>query len=183
MFSFPGYEFGVPALTSCSSYGAANLCSAAGTKAAMQDVACTGEELSLTECTWSIPSQACSSHEKDSILYCGPSAGFSEGSVRLLSVDGAPSLTGQGIVEVFMKGEWSRVCGLSAGAQTLACKALGFAGAVASEGNADAVRDTQAPRVGGLDCKGSEASLLDCSFEFGEDVYCAPSESSMVHCT
>merc|ERR1712032_513513 len=128
------------------------------------------------------PSKACLTHEEDSIVYCGPSIGTSEGSVRLLSAEGAPSLSGHGLVEIFVKEEWSPVCGISQGAQSLLCKALGFAGADSSGGGADVARSSRTPSVGDLDCRGSEASVLDCSFDAGDDVYCAPSEASMVHC-
>ena len=177
----PGYEYGVPSLSPCSSYGAANLCGASGTKVAMSDLTCTGDELTLTECTWSAPSDGCLSHEADSIVFCGSSAGTSEGSVRLLSAEGAPSLTGQGALEVFLNEAWSPVCGISPGAQALACKALGFAGADSSGGSVGAA-GSRIPRVGSLECGGSEASLLDCSFEANDDVYCAASEASTISC-
>lgn len=178
-----GYEYGVPSLSPCGTYGAANLCGASGTKIAMQDLACTGDELTLAECAWSAPSGACLAHEADSIVYCGSSStGTGEGSVRLLSADGAPSLTGQGALEIFVNEEWSPVCGISPGAQSLACKALGFAGADSSAGSME-VAGGRIPGVGKLDCKGSETSLLDCSFEAGDDVYCAPAEASTISCT
>ena len=180
-----GYDYGVPSLSPCSTYGAANLCGASGTKVAMASVACTGDELTLTECAWSVPSEACLTHEADSIVYCGSSStGFSEGSVRLLSAEGAPSLTGQGALEMLVNEEWSPVCGISPGAQSLACKALGFAGAAdSSAGSMEIAGGSHIPRVGKLDCKGSETSLLDCSFEAGDDVYCAPAEASTISCT
>merc|ERR1711997_122805 len=96
------------------------------------------------------------------------------GSARLLSVDGALSLSGDGIVEVFLHEAWSPVCRISSGAASVLCRALGFPGTTTAVGTA---QGTMAPVVGDMSCSGSEASVLECSFESGEDVYCAPSEA------
>merc|ERR1712087_201004 len=119
------------------------------------------------------------SHDRDSIVFCGSSSGTSEGSVRLLSGEGAPSLSGEGIAEIFVHGEWSPVCGISPGAQSLLCKALGFAGADSSGGSVWAA-GSRVPSVGSLECKGSEASVLECHFDAKDDVYCAASEASAI---
>merc|ERR1712012_858448 len=176
-----GFAYGIPSSSPCGTYGAENLCGAPSTEVAMQDLACTGGELGLSDCTWVAPSTECQTHERDSIVYCGSSDVTTPvGSVRLLSADGAPSLTQDGLVEIFVNGEWSPVCGISPGAETLVCKALGFAGVAVSKGSAPTVgRSLRAPRLGDLRCKGSEASVLDCSFDAGDDVYCAPSEASV----
>merc|ERR1739844_408832 len=105
--------------------------------------------------------------------------GTAEGSVRLLSADGAPSLSGDGIAEVFLGGAWSPVCGISAGAASVLCKTAGFAGTASGT---ETARSTKSPRVGDLSCSGSEATVLDCTSLRGEDVYCASSEASLVHC-
>ena len=174
-----GYEYGVPAMSPCGSYGAANLCGAIGSPVVMQDLACTGGEMSITECSWLTPSSV--AHDQDSVVYCGSSStGIAEGSVRLLSSEGAPSLSAFGLLEIFLSGSWSPVCGVSSGAESLVCKALGFAGT--ASGEVEAGRSSSAPRIGGLTCSGTESSVLDCSFESGDDVYCAPSEASAIHC-
>lgn len=171
-------------MSPCGTYGAANLCGAHGTKVAMQSLTCTGEELSLSDCTWSTPSDGCLTHDQDSIVHCGPSSASPvEGSVRLLSSDGAPSLSGHGLVEVFVQDAWSPVCGISSGAQALLCKVLGFSGAGSSSRVAnDVAHSLPSPRMGSLDCNGSEVNVLGCSFEAEDDVYCAPSEASMISC-
>ena len=167
-------------MSPCSTYGGADVCGPTAVPIAMQDLACTGGELSIKDCTWSEPSGA--SHEQDSILFCGSASdGPADGSVRLLSRDGAPSLSSNGIVEIYLGGHWSPVCGISSGAESLVCKELGFAGAVAGSVQEKA-RSLSSPRIGGLTCSGAEASVLDCSYEFGDDVYCAPSEASLISC-
>jgi len=173
-----GYEYGVLAMSPCGAYGAANLCGAIDSPVAMQDLVCSGGEMSVTECSWVTPSNAV--HDQDSVIYCGSSTGTVEGSVRLLSTDGAPSLSADGIVEIFLSGSWSPVCGISSGAESLVCKALGFMGT--ASGAVESGHGFSAPRIGGLTCSGTEGSVLECSFESGDDVYCAPSEASIVHC-
>ena len=175
-----GYDYGLPAPSPCGTYGAHNLCGAAGSAVAMEGLRCTGAELTLSECTWASPSTACQSHERDSIIFCGSSATPAVGgeAIRLLSEDGAPSLSGSGIVEIFSDSEWSSVCGLNSGAASVICQNLGFA----SAGTTTVGRSSSAPQVGALSCKGSEASVLGCSFSQGEDVYCARAEAAVVLC-
>merc|ERR1719480_59583 len=109
-----GYEFGVPSMSPCSTYGAANLCGSSAVPVTMQDLVCSGGELSVKDCTWSEPSGA--THKQDSILFCGSSSdGPVDGSLRLLSPDGAPSLSASGIVEIYLNNHWSQVCGMSLG--------------------------------------------------------------------
>ena len=167
-------------MSPCSTYGAADLCGPPAVPITMQDLVCIGGELSIEDCTWSEPSGV--THDQDSILFCGTASdGPAEGSVRLLSQDRAPSLSSSGIVEIYLGGRWSPVCGISTGAESLVCKELGFAGAAAGTGQ-EKTRSLSSPSVGGLTCSGAEASVLDCSYDVGDDVYCAPSEASLVSC-
>merc|ERR1740121_1870903 len=50
-----GYDYGVPSLSPCSTYGGANLCGASGSAIAWADLTCSGDELTVAECTWSTP--------------------------------------------------------------------------------------------------------------------------------
>merc|ERR1712154_344300 len=111
-------------------------------------------------------------HEQDSILFCGSSSsGPVDGSVRLLSPDGLARLSATGIVEIFLNNRWSPVCGISSGAESLLCKTLGFAGAAAGSQHGGTARSSSAPLVGDLACSGFEESVLNCSFNAGDDVY------------
>ena len=154
----------------------------------MQQLVCTGSELSIGECSWSAPDQACFEHRLDAVVFCGDASHSAtpEGAVRLLSNDGAPSLSGTGVLEVHVGGVWSPVCGITPGAAAVACKLMGFAGAATPGGMSLAGHDghdSKEPRVGDLDCGGSEPSILDCSFQAGDDVFCAAAEATVVHCT
>lgn len=127
-----GFAFGSVSSSPCGTYGGANLCSAAGAPVAMKDLACTGGELSVQECLWSEPDVNCLSHSADSVVYCGNdgSRTYMEGTLRMLSYDGAPAVNGQGRLEIFSGGYWAPVCrsGFSAGAEIVACKSMGFDG-------------------------------------------------------
>ena len=103
LFDFDG---GI-ASADCSTYGGDALCGAGGSPVAMQGLSCTGEELSVKECSWSAPSSACSSHAQDAVVFC--SAGepvATEGTLRLISTDGAPASTGR--LEVLLGGILTR---------------------------------------------------------------------------
>ena len=168
-------------MSPCSSYGAADLCGSSVVPVAMQDLVCNGGELSVKDCTWSEPSGA--THEMDSILFCGSSSeGPVDGSVRLLSPDGAPSLSASGFVEIYLNNHWSPVCGISSGAESLVCRGLGFAGAATGSQPQANPWSLSTPDVGDLICSGGEKSVIDCTFETSDDVYCAPSEASFISC-
>merc|ERR1712060_982203 len=176
-----GAESLVCSTSPCSTYGAADLCGSSAVPVAMQDLACSGGELSVKDCTWSEPSVA--THEHDSILFCGSSAeGPADGSVRLLSPDGAPSLSASGFVEIYLNKHWAPVCGMSSGAESLVCRGVGFAGAATGRQPQEKARSLSTPDIGDLTCSGGEESVLDCAFEFGDDVYCTPAEASFISC-
>ena len=107
--------------------------------------------------------------------------------MRILASDGAPSLDGVGRLEMFLAGKWAPVCseGFSDGAAVVACKSMGFSGAEpAQRGCVDAgLCGVEAPHLANVECLGSESSLLACPHVEGDDVYCAPEESVVVHCT
>ena len=177
-----GYDYGSLASSPCGSYGGRNICGATGSPVSMQGLTCKGDELSVGECSWSTPDADCSRHALDSVVFCGENGrpAVPEGAARLLSSDGTPSLSGSGLLEMRVGDAWSPICGVSPGAATVACKLMGFTAASADVSLASGT--TKEPRVGDLDCGGSEASLLDCSFREGEDVFCAPEEAALIHC-
>ena len=127
-----GYDFGSVG-SACGTYGGADICGDAGVPVAMKDLTCEGGELQIQDCQWASPDAGCSDHSLDSVLYCGTegTAGIiNEGSLRILSHDGAPSIDGEGRLEIFKAGGWAPVCntGFTAGAEMVACKSMGFDG-------------------------------------------------------
>lgn len=65
-----GYGSGVASDSPCGSYGGSDVCGAPGSPVAMQSLTCAGGELAITECEWSAPDAACSSHGSDSVVFC-----------------------------------------------------------------------------------------------------------------
>lgn len=190
-----GYDFGSVSTSPCGSYGGANLCGAAGSPVAMSSLACEGGELDIQECVFSVPDTVCLGHAHDSIVYCGvggSATGFQEGTTRLLSFDGSPSIDGTGRLELFHGGAWGPVCksGFTLGSATVACKAMGFAGAQPSAGvsscgghAANNYCGTLAPQLSEVACSGQEDELLACPHEEFDDVFCAPEESVLLRCS
>ena len=165
-------------------WGGSDWCGVAGNPVAMKGLACTGGELSVMDCKWSLPDVACANHVADSLVYCGNAKGADvvpEGSARIISYDGAPSFDGTGRLEVFQAGAWAPVCrdGFSAGSASVACASMGYEGVVAAK--AQACRGAQgqdfcgdvSPRLSSVACVGNEAGLLACPHEEGGDVFCA----------
>merc|ERR1719191_2278000 len=142
----------------------------------MKDLKCSGSEMDLGGCEWASPSEDCFSHESDSVVFCsaGETSGALDGSLRLLSYDGAPSVDGKGRLEMFTSGKWAPVCaeGFAAGSAAVACKQMGYAGVAApaatatcaSVGGVDYCTDV-APHVSGLACTGAEGAVRECPYE------------------
>lgn len=88
-----GYARGSVGSSSCGFYGGADMCAATGTPVAMADLKCDGGELDLQDCSWQAPDEACLTHEHDSVVFCTDAdATLTDGTVRLLSFDGSPSV-------------------------------------------------------------------------------------------
>jgi len=188
-----GYDFGSVSTSPCGNYGGANLCGAINSAVAMSDLKCEGGELDIHECAFTSPDATCLSHDYDSIVFCGfeDTVRFQEGSVRLLSYDGSPSIDGVGRLEVFHASSWGPVCtsGFTLGAANVACKAMGFDGAHSS-GDPFSCGDYAgknfcgilAPQLSELACSGQEDALLSCPYDDLDDVFCASEESVLLRC-
>merc|ERR1712232_753237 len=182
-----GYHHGSIGSADCSTYGGESLCGASGSTVAMQDLSCTGDELSVKECTWSAPASACAAHTQDAVVFCSASAPANEGALRLISADGAPAATGR--LEVLLDGRWGAVCteGFAAGSAAVACKQMGFQGSAnvelascASVGGGSC--GLTPPHMSDLSCGGNEQSVLECASERGDDVFCAAQEAIVLGC-
>lgn len=188
-----GFDYGTLSSSGCSGYGGADHCGDATTPIAMKNLRCQGGEMDVQECAWEQPDASCG-HASDAIVYCGRTGATGappEGSTRLLSHDGAPSIDGTGRLEVFRGGAWTAVCraGFSSGAAAVACKAMGFAGVKPAPGsNACGTYHganfcgAEPARISELACVGQEAGLLACPFKADDDVYCAAEENTVIAC-
>ena len=81
-----GYGSGVASDSPCGSYGGSDICGAPGSPVAMQSLTCTGAELAVTECEWSVPDTSCSSHGSDTVVFC--TGGAMEPQVRISIASG-----------------------------------------------------------------------------------------------
>ena len=66
-----GYDFGVASPSPCGQYGSGDWCGASGSPVAAKSVKCVGTELSLDECNSEAVDDACLSHARDAIIFCG----------------------------------------------------------------------------------------------------------------
>ena len=186
-----GYDFGSVG-SACGGYGGSSLCGDAGMPVAMKGLTCEGGEMHAQDCSFSPPDATCSDHSRDAVVYCGTDgqAGIiKDGALRIMSHDGSPSIDGEGRLEMFKASSWAPVCSITAGAEVVACKSMGFAGVKSSliGTKCDGFKGkdfcgTAAPYVSKLACAGQEGSIESCSFEEGDDVFCAPQESAIVSC-
>lgn len=188
-----GYDFGALGSSACGRYGGNNLCGAPGSAVAMAALTCSGAELDIGECSFQSPSTSCLAHELDAIVFCGMNShsDFAEGQNRLIDVGGAPSLDGIGRLEVFHQGAWGPVCrsGFTLGAASVACKAMGYASATATENDFSCQRASGhnycgdvAASLSEISCSGQEANVFECPHEKDDNVFCAPEESVVIHC-
>ena len=101
---------------------------------AMKDLMCEGGEMNIQECVFSSPDATCD-HSLDTVVYCGTDGKtglIKDGALRIMSHDGSPSIDGEGRLEMFKAGAWAPVCNINAGAELVACKAMGFSGVKSS---------------------------------------------------
>jgi hypothetical protein len=182
------YDRGAKGSSECSTYGGESLCGASGSSVAMKDLSCTGDELSVKECSWAAPTSDCSSHAQDAVVFCAAGEpGPKEGTLRLIGTDGAPATTGR--LEVLLDSRWGAVCseGFSSASATTACKNMGFSASAnsvqASCASVDANFCGQAPpHMSQLACTGNEQSVLECAFERGDEVFCGANEAVVLGC-
>jgi len=186
-----GYDYGVVSSAPCASYGGQDLCGARGSGVAMKNLRCRGDEVDINGCEWEQPDGECLKHDADAIVFCSREGDqlFEDGLVRLVASDGAPSLDGKGRLEIARNGVWESVCseGFTHGSALLACRQLGLDGAskptIAPTCDANGVNFcSSTPGLSRFACTGAEKSLLSCSYDSGEEVFCAKKESVVISC-
>ena len=151
-----------------------------------------GWEDGCARCKWTASDESCSGHEMDAVVSCTVATRtgvYADGTLRLVSHDGSPSINGAGRLDMFRAGVWGSVCseGFTPGSAAVACKQMGFtsgqllAGATRCIGNGKYFCATP-PHVAGVSCSGSELEITSCPFEQGEDVFCSASEAVILDC-
>ncbi|KAH1168453.1 neurotrypsin-like [Mauremys mutica] len=144
----------------------------------LDEVECSGNELSLDQCKKNNWGQQNCDHIEDAGVSCDP---FTEGMVRLAG-GRTPS---EGRVEVYYRGDWGTVCddGWTALSAQVVCRQLGFSGpaSLASEGE-------YTPGQGfilldNVACTGTEFSFLDCPHSNWGQHDCSHAEDVGVRCS
>ena len=141
----------------------------------MDDVACSGNESSLSECShrgWG--SNDCT-HSQDASVQCS----YKSSSVRL--VNGGASY---GRVEVYHNGTWGTVCDdiWKVNASSVVCRQLGFSGALSALCCAAYGQGLDPTWLDDVNCAGGESSLLDCPHTGWGIENCSHGEDASVVC-
>ncbi|NXX78862.1 NETR protein, partial [Urocolius indicus] len=144
----------------------------------LDEVECSGNELSLDQCKKSDWGQQNCDHIEDAGVSCDP---FTEGTVRLAGGQGPH----EGRVEVYYSGAWGTVCddGWTDLAAQVVCRQLGFSGpaTLASEGDYGAGQGFIL--LDDVSCVGTELSLLDCPHSNWGQHDCSHAEDVGVRCS
>lgn len=129
----------------------------------LDEVRCTGNELTLEQCPKSAWGEHNCLHSEDAGVSCSP---LSDGSVRLAGGAGSH----EGRLEVFYRGQWGTVCddGWTSSNTQVVCRQLGYRSGDAvlseDEGRAPGYRMGSGPiHLDEVSCTGKEPSVLLCN--------------------
>ncbi|NP_999762.1 scavenger receptor cysteine-rich protein type 12 precursor [Strongylocentrotus purpuratus] len=140
----------------------------------LDDVECTGDEVSLIECQHAGLGTNNCGHSEDAGVIC---------SVNVRLADG--NSPAEGRVEVYFDGQWGTVCDDNWGLQNghVICRAVGFGKAIAVTDRARFGRGQGPIYLDNINCTGSETSLLNCSHSGLGTHDCDHSEDAGVICS
>nr|XP_060625157.1 neurotrypsin-like [Anolis sagrei ordinatus] len=144
----------------------------------LDEVECSGNELSLEQCKKSGWGDHNCDHIEDAGVICDP---FAEGSIRL-SGGHSPN---EGRVEVYHNGGWGCVCddgwtGINA---QVACRQLGFSGPARLASEGEFASGKGFILLDDVACMGTEQSLFDCPHSNWGQHDCSHEEDVGVHCS
>ncbi|XP_054754314.2 deleted in malignant brain tumors 1 protein-like [Lytechinus pictus] len=145
----------------------------------LDDVACSGYEYSLVDCSSSNWGNHNCGHHEDAGVDCSEEGG-SDGDVRL--VNGNTDYEGR--VEFYFNGQWGTVCDdfwdeLDA---MVVCRQLGYSGSAVARTSAYFGEGTGLIQLDDVSCDGSEFRLTDCSNAGYGVNNCGHSEDAGVNC-
>ncbi|XP_027740936.1 neurotrypsin-like isoform X2 [Empidonax traillii] len=143
----------------------------------LDEVQCSGNELSLDQCKKSEWGQQNCDHIEDAGVSCDP---FTEGTVRLAG-GRSPN---EGRVEVYYNGDWGTVCDdgwTDLGAQVV-CRQLGFSGTAKARAMAYFGEGHGPIHLNNVECSGTEHTLGQCARSDTRIHSCWHSEDAGVIC-
>uniref|UniRef100_A0A8C2XTN9 Neurotrypsin n=1 Tax=Capra hircus TaxID=9925 RepID=A0A8C2XTN9_CAPHI len=123
----------------------------------LDEVRCTGNELSIEQCPKSSWGEHNCDHKEDAGVSCTP---LTDGVIRLAGGEGGH----EGRLEVYHRGQWGTVCndGWTDLNTYVVCRQLGFK--YGKQASANHFEESMGPRwLEGVSCSGKEASFLQCS--------------------
>nr|XP_020735441.1 neurotrypsin [Odocoileus virginianus texanus] len=123
----------------------------------LDEVRCTGNELSLEQCPKSSWGEHDCDHKEDAGVSCTP---LTDGVIRLAGGKGSH----EGRLEVYHRGQWGTVCsdGWTDLNTYVVCRQLGFK--YGKQASANHFEESMGPIwLDGVSCSGKEANFLQCS--------------------
>ncbi|XP_071804947.1 uncharacterized protein [Asterias amurensis] len=154
----------------------------------LDDLECSGDESSLTECPHAGWGTDNCGHSEDAAVICSTTTlppnvtAFSDGSLRLM--DG--NYLYEGRVEIFYQGQWGTICDDLWDIQdaTVVCRQLGFPAAESALSAIDRfLTGSGEIFLDDLECSGGESRLIDCRHPGWRTNNCGHSEDAGVVCS
>ncbi|XP_038071166.1 uncharacterized protein LOC119740040 [Patiria miniata] len=144
----------------------------------LDDVACTGQESSIFDCSHNGIQQHNCGHHEDAGVECSEPT---NGEVRLR--DGGSMYEGR--VEVYANGQWGTVCDdqWDLNDANVVCRELGFGAAVTAASEAAYGQGEGPIQLDNVACTGQESSIFDCSHNGIQQHNCGHHEDAGVECS
>ncbi|XP_061193441.1 scavenger receptor cysteine-rich type 1 protein M130-like [Saccostrea echinata] len=163
-----GYSGGLP--ISSSVFGEGN------TQIWLGSINCRGHEDSLLECTQSAVGSSTCDNSNIAAVVCYDKG---NGLIRLRNGKSA----NEGFIEVLINGKWGGVCdtGCNQNKAQVACRSLGYSGGVPISSSVFRKSNTRT-WLDGINCRGHEDSLLECTQSVVGTSTCDDNKHSAVVC-
>ncbi|CRG95592.1 LCCL domain-containing protein, putative [Plasmodium gallinaceum] len=192
-----GFPNGIYIKENCGNVNGQNYCADYGYPFSSAGIMCSGNEKSLVNCNGDDASH-CIDHHDDVIIQClhySSNELVSDGTIRIVDVNGSPSNNGVGRLQIYYNGTFGSVCseGWAKESEKIVCQELGYTGLKGSgfshhlcaniSGENLCGHDTEKINAVNIKCKGNEKYLKNCPHETHEDIYCSHDEDIVIGCS